>query len=88
MPQPVAGLGRLETLKMGLNPLVDVADGPYLESLLHLDLRGSRIATLPQVAATGRQRQGATPVLLLLGRQLAALHSGPHCVPGLRVCSI
>ncbi|KAL4431999.1 hypothetical protein ABPG77_000266 [Micractinium sp. CCAP 211/92] len=50
VPSSVAGMRRLETLKLGLNPLTaaGLVDGPYLESLLHLDLRGGRFTELPQ----------------------------------------
>ncbi len=37
-------------LKVGLNPLKHIADGPYLDSLLHLDIRGAHLTTLPQVS--------------------------------------
>jgi hypothetical protein len=36
-------------LKLGLNPLQELPDGPYLPPLTHLDLRGARLVTLPQV---------------------------------------
>ena len=40
-------------LKLGLNPLTQsgIPDGPYLDSLLDLDLRGGRFESLPQVSA-------------------------------------
>ncbi|KAI3436344.1 hypothetical protein D9Q98_002397 [Chlorella vulgaris] len=47
VPPAVAGLHGLETLKLGLNCLVELAPGPYLKSLLHLDIRASQLSALP-----------------------------------------
>ncbi|KAL4859010.1 hypothetical protein ACK3TF_000801 [Chlorella vulgaris] len=47
VPPAVAGLHGLETLKLGLNCLVELAPGPYLKSLLHLDIRASQLSSLP-----------------------------------------
>ncbi|KAL4424359.1 hypothetical protein ABPG75_001660 [Micractinium tetrahymenae] len=59
VPPSVAGLRRLETLKLGLNPITEagLADGPYLDSLLHLDLRGGRFTVLPQHLTRARNLQ-------------------------------
>ncbi|PSC70886.1 small GTP-binding [Micractinium conductrix] len=50
VPRSVAGLRKLETLKLGLNCIGEegLVEGPYLASLLHLDLRGGRFEQLPQ----------------------------------------
>lgn len=59
VPPSVAGLRRLETLKLGLNPvtLAGLAEGPYFDSLLHLDLRGGQFAMLPQHLTRARNLQ-------------------------------
>ncbi len=62
-------------LKLGLNPLTaaGLVDGPYLESLLHLDLRGGRFTELPQVLTRTPAGPGAAVRRLVCGKRAGAL---------------
>ncbi|PRW59706.1 small GTP-binding isoform A [Chlorella sorokiniana] len=58
LPRSLTGLTSLETLDCGMAPLsgaTGVPDGPYLEGLHHLNIRGAAFTSLPQHLTRAQQ---------------------------------
>lgn len=59
-------------LKLGLNCLVELAPGPYLKSLLHLDIRASQLSSLRPVRLSAACNAGCDRPLYPLRLHLAS----------------